>query len=102
MKFYNVLVLAFCLIISSSAIALKSNEANQPEYIKKHGHSDEISRIIELQKARLEPEKPEHMEVKTSNRFIKFFKNLFYERDISMPLNNFGNQRVRTVESPER
>lgn len=102
MKNFYILILMFCLAVSGSANALKSTDANTPEYIEKHGHSYEIIRMMELQKARVEPEKPEHREDKTNNRFVRFFKNIFYERDLTMPLNDFGHDRVRTPEEPGR
>ena len=95
--------LILCLVIGSFAQmpvnALTQNDVVEEEYLIKHGHSDEIVRMMELQKSRLEPEEKK---IKKNNRFVKFFKNLFYERDITMPLVDFGQDRVRTVESPEQ
>lgn len=102
MKNFKYILLTFCLIASLGAHALRANEASEREYILNHGHSEEIVRMIELQKSRTERPRPEHKKFKNSNRLIKLFKNLFYERDITMPLEKFGQDKMRTVESPDR
>ncbi|OGI00116.1 MAG: hypothetical protein A2Y25_07415 [Candidatus Melainabacteria bacterium GWF2_37_15] len=102
MRVVKYLLLIGLVVMIMPAFALKSTEVSEEKYLLDHGHSDEIVRMMELQKSRLEGDKPEHKEFKTSNRIVKFFKNLFYERDITMPLNDFGQDRVTTVESPKR
>ena len=98
------LILILCLVILGSFAkmpvnALTQKDAVEEAYFIKHGHSDEIIRMIELQKSRIEPEEKK---IKKNNRFVKFFKNLFYERDITMPLSDFGQDRIITVEAPKQ
>lgn len=102
MRLIKCLVLIFCMFISLGANALKSTDITKEQYLINHGHSDDMVRMVEIQKSRLEPEKPEHKKFETKSRFVKFFKNIFYEKDLTMPLEDFGQDRIRTVESPKR
>jgi len=102
MKKFKLYFLIFCICISVSAKALGPEQANSQEYIYNHGHSPEMIRLMELQKARIEPERPEHAEIKHSNRFVKFFRNLFYERDVTVPVDNFGQDSILSTECPKR
>ncbi len=102
MKKFKTLFLVLCVCISAGAYALSPEEANSKEYIYNHGHSPEMIRIMELQKARTEPESPENMEVKPTNRFVKFFRNIFYERDATTSVDNFGQESIMSSERPKR
>lgn len=99
-KYICFLYLATFLILP--AHALKSNEVSEEKYLIDHGHSDEIVRMIDLQKSRVEKDTPNQKKFEKSNRLKKFFQNLFRERDMTLPTETFGLDRIQTVESPER
>jgi len=79
------------------AKALDPNDATTEQYLLNHGHSSEIVRMINLQKERTEG-KVEQPSV-TENKFKKFFKNLWYEQDLTMPVNDFGYNNINVVET---
>jgi len=89
-------ILAISLICSVSVKALTPEEAASEEYILQHGHSPEIVRMINIQKSRLEKEAPP---VKTNNWLQKFIKNLIYESDLTIPNEDFGYRKIKSVET---
>lgn len=101
MKFLTITLFlpVLCGFISLSANAaerLTSEKANSREYLINHGHSPEAVRMLELQKQRIIGEK----QVKSNNRAVKFLKNLYHERDITMPLSDFGQSDISSPEAP--
>ena len=114
MRVIKYLLLIGLVVMVMPAFALRTNEVTEEKYLIDHGHSDEIVRMMELQKSRLEinNEEPIKEEPKTfwgkvgkhmeNSRITKFCRNLIYERDVTMPTEKFGQDRVRTVESPNR
>lgn len=105
MKLVKYICISLCLSLSAVCFAqqhkptLNINDLDSKDYILNHGHSPEIVRMINLQKERTEPDA---RKVKKNNRFVKFLKNLYYERDLSMPVRDFGNNRISTPESSLR
>lgn len=111
---YILIVLVVLVSVSASAKVLRTDEAAEEEYLIKHGHSDEIVRLIELQKKRLQPADESQVveqekgfwgkiwEAIKNSRATKFARNMFYEGDLTMPNEKFGEDRVKTVESPRR
>jgi hypothetical protein len=76
--------------------ALEPNETTSEKYLLDHGHSAEIVRMINLQKERAEGIPPRS---KSESHIKKFFKNLWYEQDATMPATDFGYNKVKTVET---
>lgn len=91
-------VMSGALILSSSA-KLDAHKMDSDEYILNHGHSKEMVRLINQQKRTVTAEEPN---VRENNRFVKFFKNLFYERDMTLPTKDLGRHVISTPESPDR
>ncbi len=75
---------------------LKMDDTSSPDYLINHGHSPEIIRLVETQqnKTLTKDEK-----IKTNNKFVKFWKNIFYERTITLPLDDFGYSTIKTPEA---
>ncbi len=107
MRFVKCLALAIfvsfiCLINQGYAKRLSVEEVDSREYLLNHGHSPEVYRLIELQNARILGKKinSEGEEIKSNNKLVKFLKNLYYERDFTLPLYNFGQHPIETPEAP--
>jgi len=79
------------------AKALEPMDATSDEYLINHGHSPEIVRLINLQKERTEGKGVTH--TVSEGKVKKFFKNIWFEQDLTMPLNDFGYNEVKTVET---
>ncbi len=92
------LVLLMTLVINNLPVkALAPTDATSEKYLIDHGHSPEIVRMINLQKERIEGNSGVRSE--SQNKFKKFLKNLWFEQDMTMPLTDFGYNKVTTVET---
>ena len=93
------LFLTLCLVCfgNFSVNALGVNEIDSEEYLLNHGHSAEIVRMVQLQEKRTENSQ---RELNKSNKFVKFWKNIFYEKDVTLPLSDFGYNNILTPEAP--
>jgi hypothetical protein len=93
--------LLFALIMISTAPVLAEqmtpSDCTSEKYLIDHGHSPEVIRMINLQKARTQG--TEATVITTDNKFVKFWKNLWVEQDVTMPLTDFGASSVKTVET---
>lgn len=101
MKFAKYLTLSFlfaflCGYTFVLAERLNTERVNSEEYLRNHGHSPEVIRMIKMQEVRTVGEK----KVKESNRIVKFLKNIYYERNLTMPLEDFGQQDIISPEAP--
>jgi len=79
------------------ALALNPTECTSEKYLINHGHSQEIIRMINLQKERTEGKLTEAS--KSQNKIKKFFKNIWFEQDVTLPVNDFGYNVINTVET---
>lgn len=91
-------VMSGALMLSSSA-KLGTQRMDSDEYILNHGHSKDMVRMINQQKRTVTAEEPN---VRENGRFVKFFKNLFYERDLTLPTKDLGRHVISTPEAPDR
>ncbi|HSA06262.1 MAG TPA: hypothetical protein P5556_03710 [Candidatus Gastranaerophilales bacterium] len=99
---YTILALflgILCGAIKLPASALGVHEMDSQEYLLNHGHSKEIIRMVDIQERRTLAKETDDV---TNSKFKKFFRNLIYEKDITMPVKDFGFNAVSTPESPER
>ena len=99
MKFIKYFLLILCVVClgSFSANALNVTEIDSEEYLLNHGHSKEVVRIINLQEKRAGGEQKE---IENHSKFVKFWRNIFFEKDATLPLKDFGYNDIPTVESP--
>jgi len=97
---------AFLVVISLIAVgfsnscpssALTPYEPTSEKYLIDHGHSKEIVRMINLQKDRTEGNLVDPP--KSQNKFKKFFKNIWFEQDFTMPVTDFGYNDIKSVET---
>ena len=93
------LVALFGLIKTPANAILGVDETDSEEYLLNHGHSRDITRMIELQEKRT---LAKGNEIEKNNRFVKFMKNLYYERVLTLPLHDFGHNDITTPESPKK
>ena len=56
--------------------------------------------MINLQKARTEG--VVEIPSKSENKFKKFFKNIWFEQDLTMPVTDFGYNDIKTVETDSK
>jgi hypothetical protein len=94
----GVFALSTFVMLSASA-KLGVEEITSEEYILNHGHSKEISRMIKQQERTITAEEPN---VVQNGRFKKIWKNLFYERDLTLPTKDLGRNVISTPEAPDR
>jgi len=77
--------------------ALTPTDPTSEKYLIEHGHSKEIVRMINLQKDRIEGK------VLTApvseNKFKKFFKNIWFYQDVTMPITDFGYSEIKSPET---
>lgn len=85
----------FIAISANATERLSTQEADSPEYLLNHGHSPEVVRMIQVQERRTIGK-----ETKSSNRLVKFMKNLYHERDFTLSLTDFGQSPVSSAEAP--
>ncbi len=101
MKFVKYSVLALfvgftCSINPTFADTLDTEKADSREYLLNYGHSPDVVRMVELQKTR----SIGVCQAEKNNRVMKFLKNLYYERNLTMPLQDFGQSSIETPEAP--
>jgi|GEM_PF-1799657 len=101
MKFSKYLILILCLGFLCSFAPVRGErlnikESDSKDYLINHGYSPEIVRLIKLQEVRTVGKK----RIEDNNKFVKLLKNLYYERDLTMPLNDFGHNEIITPEAP--
>lgn len=77
--------------------ALSPTDPTSEKYLLDHGHSKEIVRMINLQKDRTEGKAV--VAPKSQGKIKKFFKNLWYEQDVSMPVTDFGFNEIKSPET---
>lgn len=92
--FILVLSILFFNILSSKAIS--PTDPTSEKYLIDHGHSPELVRMINLQKARTEGSIPTPQR---HNKFVKFFKNLWFDQDLTEPITDFGYNTITTPET---
>jgi len=62
-------------------------------YLQNHGHSQELIRMVTLQKARAEEKQYNPQNV---NKIKKFFTNLLVDPNFTDPINTFGDAKINT------
>lgn len=81
----------------NSASALSPTEPTSEKYLLDHGHSQEIVRMINLQKDRTEGKA--YVVQKRDNQVKRFFRNLWFEQDLTLPTTDFGYNDIHVVET---
>jgi hypothetical protein len=77
--------------------ALNPTDSTSEQYLLNHGHSEELIRMINLQKERTEGNAT--VSSQSENKFKKFFKNLWFEQDLTLPVTDFGYNNIKSVET---
>ena len=85
------------VVYSFPSKALDPTEPTSEKYLIDHGHSQEIIRMINLQKERTEGKIA--VPSKSQGRLKKILKNLWFEQDLTMPITDFGYNDIKTVET---
>ncbi|MFH0703044.1 MAG: hypothetical protein V2B14_05850 [bacterium] len=93
--FIAVLALISLNIISANALTL-ADSANE-QYLDNHGHSKELTRLVNVQKNRIEGK--EIPVANKKNKLSKFFRNLFVEPDLTTPVDEFGDRKIQVPET---
>lgn len=100
MSFRTVIIMISAMLIgiynNLPAFAMERTDCTSEKYLIDHGHSPEIIRMINLQKARTEENVPVQP---PENKIKKFLKNLWFAQDLTMPSSDFGYSTVNTVET---
>ena len=101
MRVMIILISAITIVIfnTASVMAMEETEATSEKYLIDHGHSLEVIRLINLQKKRAGGNT--ELEIKQNSPIKKFFKNLWFEQDATMPVSDFGQRKVKTAETDE-
>jgi len=84
-------------IFNYPAWAIGQTEGTSEKYLENHGHSKEIIRMINLQKERTEGNVVEVSQ--RESKFKKFIKNLWFEKDATLPVSDFGYSAIDSVET---
>jgi len=102
LKAFKSVLLTFLIgagLCSFQAKAMEPTDCTSEKYLIDHGHSPEIVRMINLQKERTEGNINNTKRSKSQNKFMKVLKNLWYEEDLTLPINDFGYNNITTVET---
>jgi hypothetical protein len=94
----GVFALSTSFMLSAPA-KLGSDKTVSDEYILNHGHSKEMVRMINQQERTIIAEEPN---VREDGRLKKIWKNLFYERDLTLPTQDLGRNVISTPEAPDK
>ena len=96
-KILSVLFILSVFVLPSSAI-ITPEEATSETYIQNHGHSDEVSRLIDLQKAQINGGKTEYKSKDPSwyNDClpVKFVRRVFMYFDPGLDDGNFMQNNI--------
>ena len=84
-------------VYSFPSKALDPTEPTSEKYLINHGHSQEIVRMINLQKDRTEGKVL--VPSKSEGKIKKFFKNVWFEQDLTMPATDFGYNDIHSIET---
>ena len=90
-------IIAIGILNNSPSGALTPTDPTSEKYLIDHGHSQEIVRMINLQKERTEGKVATPSQ--SQNKIKKFFKNIWFEQDLTMPGTDFGYSNIKTVET---
>lgn len=93
--FISIITLGICGNIPSNA--MEPTDCTNEKYLLDHGHSKEIVRMINLQKDRTEGKAV--VAPKSEWKIKKFFKNIWFEQDLTLPVNDFGFNDIKTTET---
>lgn len=92
------LLLLVCLVHLPSYAVLTPEESISEPYIKNHGHSDEMSRIIDLQNSQINGVKPTYQnndpEWYDSNKKVNFIRKVMMYFDCGLDDGTFGKGNV--------
>jgi len=100
LKAFRLLFLALLIgvvVYSLPSKALDPTEPTSEKYLINHGHSQEIIRMINLQKDRTEGKIL--IPSKSHGKLKKFLKNVWFEQDITLPTNDFGYGEIKSIET---
>lgn len=97
--FLSVMIIGAFSLASSAVTPLTPEDPTSETYLLNHGHSQEIVRMINLQKARTEGNISTPL--KSEGKCKKFFKNLWYAQDLTLPTSDFGYNDIKAVETGE-
>lgn len=90
-------IIAIGIFNNLPSAALTPTEPTSEKYLIDHGHSPEVIRMINLQKERTEGKAVTPS--RSQNKIKKFFKNIWFEQDLTMPGSDFGYNDIKTVET---
>jgi len=100
LKAFRLLFLALLIggaVYSLPSKALAPTEPTSEKYLIDHGHSQEIIRMINLQKERTEGKVV--VPSKSEGKIKKFFKNVWFEQDLTLPVTDFGYAQTKSAET---
>lgn len=92
------LLFIYCAVITPSFAFITPEEATSEVYIKNHGHSYEMSRLVDLQNAQINGTKPTYKSKDpdwyTSNKTVNFVRKTFMYFDCGLNDNNFMQNNI--------
>ncbi|MDD3012697.1 MAG: hypothetical protein PHC34_03235 [Candidatus Gastranaerophilales bacterium] len=102
MKKINLAIFIALAIIGCCNISLNAmspTDSTNNNYLKNHGHSPEMIRIIDMQKDRIEQkavptEEPNLKNTVWNSKPIKALKHMFRMSDVTMST-DFGNEKIK-------
>lgn len=96
-KVFLVLASFFVVTLSANAI-ITTEEVRSEDYIQNHGHSDEMSRLIDLQNAQINGAKCNYKskdpEWYTSNKSVNFIRRVFMYFDPALDDGKFMQNNI--------
>lgn len=95
----KLLAIVFILIVANMpASAITSDESVSVEYIKKRGHSDEMARLVDLQKSRINGTEPTYInpdpEWYKSDKRVNFVRKMFMYFDPGLDNGKFMHDNI--------
>ncbi len=97
MKKFLLAILCICVVSLPSFAIITPEEAKSDEYIKNHGYSNEMARLIDLQYSQINGKsttyKSRDPEFYTNNKKVNFIRRLFIYLDCGLDDGKFGGHR---------
>jgi len=90
-----IIALAIISLCTISSKAMSPDESTSPDYLKTHGYSQEMVRLVNVQKGRIEQKETVTEEKSTwYNKPVKTLKHWYNASDCTMSP-DFGNDKIK-------
>lgn len=99
MKKHLFILLALVVTAVPAFAAISTDDIMSDTYIRNHGHSEEMVRLINLQNNQINGKLPmyknEDPEWYTADKRVNFIRNVFKYFDCGLDVGNFGSDKIK-------